>query len=132
MALDELGLTPDLVVSGINEGQNLGPVVDLSGTVGAARAAARRGVPALAVSQGFGQDLDYEVAAGLVTDWIEAHADALRRFVLSPVRSTFRALVHRPPPFDTYHTSADALATLEPAALALAVRAVTAIVRGLP
>ena len=78
VALDELGLTPDLVVSGINEGQNLGPVVDLSGTVGAARAAARRGVPALAVSQGFGQDLDYEVAAGLVTDWIEAHADALR------------------------------------------------------
>ena len=31
VAFDELGLTPDLVVSGINEGQNLGPVVDLSG-----------------------------------------------------------------------------------------------------
>ena len=41
VAFDELGLTPDLVVSGINEGQNLGPVVDLSGTVGAARAAVR-------------------------------------------------------------------------------------------
>jgi 5'-nucleotidase len=78
VAFDELTLTPNLVVSGINEGQNLGPVVDLSGTIGAARAAARRGVPALAVSQGLGQDLDYEVAAGLVVDWITEHADALR------------------------------------------------------
>jgi 5'-nucleotidase len=78
VAFDELGLTPDLVVSGINEGQNLGPVVDASGTVGAARAAVRKGVPALAVSQGLGQDLDYEVAAGLVTDWIAEHGDAIR------------------------------------------------------
>ncbi len=78
VAFDELGLTPDLVVSGINEGQNLGPVVDLSGTVGAARAGVRKGVPALAVSQGIGQDLDYEVAAGLVVDWIEENLDALR------------------------------------------------------
>jgi 5'-nucleotidase len=78
VAFDELALTPDLVVSGINEGQNLGPVVDISGTVGAARAAARRGVPALAVSQGLGQDLDYDVAAGLVVDWLNDNMDALR------------------------------------------------------
>lgn len=78
VAFDELGLTPDLVVSGINEGQNLGPVVDLSGTVGAARAAVREGVPALAVSQGLGQTLDYDVAAGLVVDWLEENVDALR------------------------------------------------------
>lgn len=78
VAFDELALTPDLVVSGINEGQNLGPLVDVSGTVGAARAAVRKGVPALAVSQGLGQDLDYDVAAGLVTDWVESQADALR------------------------------------------------------
>jgi len=30
------------VLSGINEGQNLGPIVEVSGTVGAARTAARR------------------------------------------------------------------------------------------
>jgi len=60
-----------------------------------------------------------------------AHADALRDFVLSPVRSTFRALVHRPPPFHTYHTSADALPTLEPLALERAGQALAAIVRGL-
>jgi 5'-nucleotidase len=78
VAFDELALTPDLVVSGINEGQNLGPVVDVSGTIGAARAGARRDVPALAVSQGLGGDLDYDVAAGLVTDWIAEHEEALR------------------------------------------------------
>ena len=78
VAFDEQGVEPDLVVSGINEGQNLGPVVDVSGTVGAARAAVRRGVPALAVSQGFGTDLDYDVAAGLVTDWIDENLDAIR------------------------------------------------------
>jgi 5'-nucleotidase len=65
VAIDELGVAPGLVVSGINEGQNLGPIVDVSGTVGAARAAARRGVPALAVSQGLGDDPAYDVAAEL-------------------------------------------------------------------
>jgi Zn-dependent M28 family amino/carboxypeptidase len=60
-----------------------------------------------------------------------AHAEALRRFVLSPVRSSLRALIRRPPPFDTYHTSRDALDTLEPAALTLAARALTEIVRNL-
>ena len=61
-----------------------------------------------------------------------AHADALRRFVLSPVRSIFRSLIHRPPPFHTYHTSGDALETLEPASLDRAAAALTAIVAGLP
>jgi len=61
-----------------------------------------------------------------------AHADALRRFVLSPVRSIFRSLIHRPPPFHTYHTSGDALETLETAALDRAAAALTAIVAGLP
>ena len=77
VAFDDLGLQPDLVISGINEGQNLGPLVDVSGTVGAARAALRRGVPALAVSQGIGTTYDYEVAAQLVVDWLEENRDAL-------------------------------------------------------
>jgi 5'-nucleotidase len=41
---------PDLVVSGMNEGMNLGVDVFYSGTVAAAREAALRGVPAIAVS----------------------------------------------------------------------------------
>ena len=44
VALDELGITPDLVVSGINKGQNTGNLAYASGTVGAARTAARRGI----------------------------------------------------------------------------------------
>jgi 5'-nucleotidase len=53
-AIDQKGIsfTPDLVISGINAGANMGPAIELSGTVGAARAAVQRGVPALAVSQG--------------------------------------------------------------------------------
>ena len=45
VAIDEMGLEPDVVVSGINEGQNLGPLVDVSGTVGAARGRGRSGRP---------------------------------------------------------------------------------------
>jgi 5'-nucleotidase len=41
---------PDLVVSGINRGYNLGFTAYLSGTVGAAREAAMHGVPAIATS----------------------------------------------------------------------------------
>ena len=47
-----ISFRPDLVVSGINFGQNIGPLADLSGTVGAARAAVKLGIPALAASQG--------------------------------------------------------------------------------
>jgi 5'-nucleotidase len=66
-----LGENPDLVVSGINEGQNIGPLVDVSGTVGAARTAARSGIPALASSQGFGSPPDYESGATAVLAWVE-------------------------------------------------------------
>lgn len=41
---------PDLVVSGINYGENLGTGITASGTVGAALEAASQGIPALAVS----------------------------------------------------------------------------------
>ncbi|MCK9896457.1 5'/3'-nucleotidase SurE [Frankia sp. AgB32] len=77
VALDDLGLKPDLVVSGINEGQNLGPVVNLSGTVGAARAAAQRGIPALAASEGLGDTYDYAPGVAQVVAWITAHRTAL-------------------------------------------------------
>ncbi len=42
---------PDLVVSGINDGQNIGAVAVASGTVGAAVAALQQGYPAIAVSR---------------------------------------------------------------------------------
>jgi Zn-dependent M28 family amino/carboxypeptidase len=84
----------------------------------------------------FGSDHRAFAAAGIpaygFTMVPVAHAESLRRFVLSPVRSTFRSLLHRPPPFHTYHTSGDTLDTLESPALRRAAHGLSAIVGGLP
>lgn len=77
VAIDEMGIEPDLVITGINEGQNIGPVVDYSGTVGAARAAVARDVPGLATSQGTADEVDYEAAVPLILDWVTEHRAAL-------------------------------------------------------
>lgn len=78
VALNQLHLHPGLVVSGANLGQNLGPVLDLSGTVGAARAAASHGIPAVAVSQGVGSPVDFPVAAATVAKWVTTHRANLK------------------------------------------------------
>jgi 5'-nucleotidase len=49
-ALEIMPKKPDLVIAGINYGENLGIGVTVSGTVGAAMEAASLGIPALAVS----------------------------------------------------------------------------------
>ncbi len=49
-ALEVMPRKPDLVVSGINYGANIGTGVTISGTIGAALEAAALGVPALAIS----------------------------------------------------------------------------------
>jgi 5'-nucleotidase len=77
-ALDQLHLHPQLVVSGSNLGQNLGPALDLSGTIGAARAAVTDGIPAVAVSSGVGNPVRFSAAIPFVTQWVEQHrADLL-------------------------------------------------------
>lgn len=82
-AIDDGGVAerPDLVISGINEGQNLGPFLDLSGTIGAARAAAIRGIPSIAVSQGLPSpdtpEPDFATGADVVLDYLDANLDAL-------------------------------------------------------
>src|SRR5512147_2348529 len=48
--LEVLKFKPDLVVSGINYGENVASGVTISGTVGAAMEAASLGIPAMAVS----------------------------------------------------------------------------------
>lgn len=58
---------PDLVISGINGGANLGDAWLGSGTVGAARMAAFYGIPAIAIS-GINDDLEGAVEA--VTSWV--------------------------------------------------------------
>lgn len=62
---------PDLVVAGINYGENIGSGVTISGTVGAALEAATLGIPALAMSlqtepkdhYSLSKDVDFSVAA---------------------------------------------------------------------
>ncbi|HEX4247372.1 MAG TPA: 5'/3'-nucleotidase SurE, partial [Pseudonocardia sp.] len=66
---------PSVVLSGINEGANLGQAVLHSGTVGAALTAGRLGTRALAVSLGLdhtprGSEPRYAVAAGLVAEML--------------------------------------------------------------
>lgn len=52
LANQKWGQNPDLVISGPNEGQNVGFAVFISGTLGAAHYAIVNGVPAIAVSAG--------------------------------------------------------------------------------
>ncbi|HTS13355.1 MAG TPA: 5'/3'-nucleotidase SurE [Candidatus Limnocylindrales bacterium] len=55
---------PDLAISGINRGANMGENVYYSGTVGAAMEAAINGVPAIAISAAYrGKEFDFEPAA---------------------------------------------------------------------
>ncbi len=80
----------------------------------------------------FGSDHRAFAAAGVPAYGLSVvparEADALRRFVLSPRRGVLRLLAHRPPPFDTYHTSRDAFATIDPAACDAVVAALEAII----
>lgn len=52
LAKARFGKAPDLVLSGPNEGQNVGSVVVHSGTIGNAQFAANRGLPTIALSAG--------------------------------------------------------------------------------
>jgi 5'-nucleotidase len=70
--LAHMAAKPDVVLTGLNQGANLGPVTPLSGTVGAAKAGAAVGIPALASSAGGPSPLDYDGAALLVVDWVKA------------------------------------------------------------
>lgn len=79
---------PQLVVTGINMGQNIGSLIPISGTVGAALAAATRGVPALAVSSGLAPQPDYATAAKLAVRWIEDHRSALLDGTLATTPAT--------------------------------------------
>lgn len=62
---------PDMVVSGINEGANLGDDVLYSGTVAAAMEGRYLGLPALAVSLAAKRGENYQVAANITRQMIE-------------------------------------------------------------
>jgi 5'-nucleotidase len=67
---------PDLVLSGINKGWNLGDDVTYSGTVSGALEAALLGVPAIAVSLQFSRSFDFSHAARAAAAMAESLLDA--------------------------------------------------------
>ena len=62
-----LDFRPDLVLSGINNGSNLGENIYYSGTVAAAAEAAKHGIASIAVSVAAQRDVDFRPAAEFVT-----------------------------------------------------------------
>ena len=83
-ALGAVGPKPDLVLSGINHGVNVGRSVLHSGTVGAALTASQLGISALAVSLRAGANPDpWESAAELAVALIPLLVDAPARTVLN-------------------------------------------------
>ncbi|MDY7231773.1 5'/3'-nucleotidase SurE [Hyalangium rubrum] len=79
---------PDLVISGMNSGQNVGRAVNHSGTVGAAVTAAEEGVPAIAVSIGLNfQDANTGFSQ---TTAAAPHAAAFVKTLIEKLRDTAR------------------------------------------
>ncbi|MBW2591812.1 MAG: 5'/3'-nucleotidase SurE [Deltaproteobacteria bacterium] len=66
--LELLAARPDIVVSGINPGANVGVNINYSGTVAAAREATLYGVPAIAVSVCGRQTNNYDPVARFIED----------------------------------------------------------------
>jgi 5'-nucleotidase len=81
-----LGERPDMIVSGINHGSNLGDDITYSGTVAAALEGIVLGIPAMAISQQseskgmgwYGRTFDFSVAA-------HVGAEVVRRFLAEPL-----------------------------------------------
>ena len=66
-----LGMVPDIVVSGINSGPNLGDDVIYSGTVAAAMEGRHQPLPAIAVSASDFHPKHYDVAATIARDLVK-------------------------------------------------------------
>jgi 5'-nucleotidase len=92
--LQGLPAPPDLVVSGINFGQNIAEIATISGTVGAALAAVRLGIPAIAASQGLAAPISYATQAQYVAGLVDRFrtSRAFRRLML-PQKSAHTALL---------------------------------------
>ena len=76
-----LSMRPQLVISGVNHGWNLGEDIYASGTVGAARLASLRGIPALALS---GPPVDWDNVQTLMN----RHTHRLVSMALNAPRGT--------------------------------------------
>lgn len=79
VAAKRWGGPPDLVISGPNEGGNVGPSIVSSGTVGNALYAINRGIPAIAVSDGPWDRVSHQRLTPQARSW--AVADVVVRLV---------------------------------------------------
>ncbi len=74
--LGTFGWVPDIILSGINPGANVGRSVLHSGTVGAVLTGAQMGISGLAVSMQWGESVHYETAAHMAIEVLEELLDA--------------------------------------------------------
>lgn len=90
--------TPDLVVSGINHGYNLGSDTFYSGTVAAAREGALRNIPAIALSLGTSDlGFDFDVCAPIAVGIVERMLGTAKAMSKTPLLNVnFPALHLRP------------------------------------
>ena len=77
------GVTPDLVLSGVNHGQNVGEDVTYSGTIAGAMEGTLLGIPSIALSQAYGSigtrhDLEMGCRRGF---WRRCHPQTVERGV---------------------------------------------------
>ncbi|WP_041523653.1 5'/3'-nucleotidase SurE [Gilvimarinus agarilyticus] len=77
LANETWGHAPDVLISGPNEGNNLGYLTNNSGTLGAANIAIARGIPAIAVSAADG-DADKAVLVAAAVNQLLAELEANR------------------------------------------------------
>ena len=82
-AVGGLDFQPDLILSGINAGANVGRSVLHSGTVGAILTGAQMGLSGLAVSVQWGDDVHYETAAAVAVEVLETLMSAPSRTLLN-------------------------------------------------
>jgi len=69
--LGELPEKPDLIISGINQGENLGTDIIYSGTAAAARQASHSGIPAIALSLAARDVYNWDMAVSWAADHLE-------------------------------------------------------------
>lgn len=82
-ALGTFDFTPDIIVSGINAGSNVGHSILHSGTVGAILSGGQLGLSGLAVSIQYAPDAHYDAAAAMTVQVLEHVMNAGERFLLN-------------------------------------------------
>jgi 5'-nucleotidase len=82
-ALGSFDFQPDVILSGINAGANVGRSVLHSGTVGAILTGAQLGLSGLAVSVQWGDDVHYDTAAAVAIEVLQELMNAPSRTLLN-------------------------------------------------